>query len=272
MKTDNLTAKEAELLLLNGYKVQPMSWSGTDHILSVEGLHYGDESPYRIYTTDEDVAKWSDRQATTNYFEDKKPAAKQYWREQYAAHLTTLPELTDSVVKENFTTDPSATVSDDIIGEWYNSKTSSERWSLLCKYALFQYLHDGEKQKVRQAYHKAHEKVEQNVNRNSFEKLPLEQKRSIIRNESYCHGNCLTTDEVQKVNEWIEAKKACEFLAKSAPQAYKFPYNNVLFDDVNKVLIFSEEGQVKAFKVSMSDDEIRYICEAINEKRQRDEK
>jgi len=57
-----------------------------------------------------------------------------------------------------------------------------------------------------------------------------------------------------------------------APQAYKFPYNNVLFDEVNKVLIFAGDVELKAFRVTMSEEEIRYICEAINEKRQRDGK
>jgi len=119
MKTDNLTAQEAELLLINGYKVQPMiNWQKDEYVhlfgcqLMVKTIlngnsinhhqsiiewfqNYSTDQLYRLVTTDEDVAKWYENVQSDWTWNDLDSGIKAHWRKQYAAHLTTLPELTE---------------------------------------------------------------------------------------------------------------------------------------------------------------------------------
>lgn len=246
MKTDNLTAAEAELYLLNGYKVQPIDddWSKDDYAYLKDGDFWskkrnvalqngwtikewleegeidGKKNTYRLVTTDEDVAKWRETQGkfgTT--FIELGEVTQSYWRDEYASHLATLPELTEGKQGETFdpnkvanfksTTDatpiqPSATVSDEVIGKW-NDNTPHKQ--------SFDYLSSEQKELVRQAYHKAHEKVEQKV---------------------------------------------------EAPQAYKFPYKLAVHDNFNLQFVSPENVVVRMG--DLDGEDLQFICEAINEK------
>jgi len=224
MKTDNLTAKEAERALQHDYKVQPMGWDNKcyqfmrDEKVVAKTLHEELEYSindflkatelFRIYTTDEDVAKWAETKE--QIFSKMNNETQEAWRRSYKNHLKRLPELTEG---------KSATVSDEVIEEWWNGLSVRENQLIAATCRSFDELRFNEKQLVRQAYHKAHEKVE------------------------------------------------------PSPQAYKFPYNNVLFDEVNRVLIYSNSHKLLAetfINSELSNEDLQYICEAINEKRQRD--
>jgi hypothetical protein len=224
MKTENLTAQEAERALKHGYKVQHTHCSGTDYILSVEGLNYGYTSTYRIYTTDEDVAKWRETHKEIELIKPLKQfqyldkERKDFWRNLYNLHLTTLPELTEGkpeLKMGGVPKQPSATVSDEVIEGWWDSELSFDKCrKILPNNVFWDWFNTSEKNKalIRQAYHKAHEKVDH------------------------------------------------------APQAYKFPFEKVVLLAYDGTFLFIKPNNFASKIEGLSMEEKQYICEAINEK------
>jgi hypothetical protein len=249
MKTDNLTAQEAERALKHGYKVQPLGWDKDEYLFLKDGiLNSTTVEPtndfhsltdwfkkfthdyFFLVTTDEDVAKWRYTQGKfSTTFIELGEVTQSYWRDEYATYLTTLPELTEGVVKQNFTTE---TVSDEVIEEWYNVIiTDAQNKDILGYMADWDDIGNNEKELVRTAYHNAHEK--------EFEK---------------------------QINKDIENhNKHLSSLLEShpSPQAYKFPYTKIF---ARNEYLLGQRDDTFTLELISDPEALNYICEAINEK------